>query len=130
MTNEGDIYDIPLYAVPQAQDNSGDGSDATSQAGYKPVGTAPDAGLVERFESCADAGWVPVSERLPEDGQQVWVSFKDYGQGYAIYQNNEWFFDVTDYGDLLSRADAIKNGLTPAIIEHWMPLPTAPERKE
>lgn len=70
--------------------------------------------------------WIACSERLPGDGQQVWVAFEGYGQGYAIWQDEDWFFDFDSAGDLLSRKRAKEIGLIPATVTHWMNLPDAP----
>lgn len=79
--------------------------------------------------------WIPVTERLPQDGQQVWVIMQwaaekashDYSnQGYAIWSDGDWFFDLTESGDLYSRQQAIKDNLDAAEIAAWMSLPAAP----
>jgi len=76
--------------------------------------------------------WIRVSSSLPESGTQVWITFSfpdQTGQGYAIYDEGEWFFDVTTDGDLYSRRHAIKDGCEVAEVTHWMPLPPPPNVK-
>lgn len=81
--------------------------------------------------------WNQASKIKPEQGQQVWVSYVfdvpgDEGgetlhQGYAIWSDNDWFFDVDWDGTLLSRIEASKRGMISCTITHWMPLPEAPK---
>lgn len=75
--------------------------------------------------------WIKIDDRMPEIDEQVWVSMRcpwgERGQAYAIYLGNwQWFMDVTESGDFLSRAEAIKQGLTVCEITHWQPLPEPP----
>ena len=73
--------------------------------------------------------WIPCSERMPEDEQQVWVRFQwEDGEpyaGFAIWQEEtkDWFWEVQDNGDLLARSKAIKLGLDCAEVTHWRAIP-------
>jgi hypothetical protein len=76
-------------------------------------------------------GWRDVNQEPPAIDAQVWVAYRfadgERGQGYAIYDGaGEWFFDVTEDGDLLSRSHALKMGLAVAVVTHWMELPSLP----
>jgi hypothetical protein len=55
--------------------------------------------------------WVPISERLPEDGQVVDVLVKDLGRGYKLFRQTDYKF----YGSF------------PIWVTHWMELPPLPE---
>lgn len=85
------------------------------------------ADLIERLEKeKADAQWIPVTERLPEDGQDVlcWYEyfrygeynamFKAYGIGYQYFGN--WGGEVS-------------HGTNTRVLA-WMPLPKAPEARK
>ncbi|HEI3789528.1 TPA: ead/Ea22-like family protein [Escherichia coli] len=67
-------------------------------------------------------GWIPVSERMPNDKQYVWCWGKSYGwtecdtfEGYYDWSRNKWWA-VTDIGE----EPASK-------VTHWMPLPEPPQ---
>ena len=70
---------------------------------------------------CADAlasipQWIPVSERLPEDGKTVIAYFQRFGDvGEAVYDK-----DLNGFSDG-------RGGCYGA--SHWMPLPEPPEVK-
>jgi len=98
----------------------------------------PDAGYSDssqaaRWEGwleCARTGlprWISVQERMPLDGQQVWVQLvkdgRDIGQGYAVWQGDDWYLDLTESGDLYARQRAIADGLDAAEVSHWMEMP-------
>ena len=71
------------------------------------------ANYIDRLASLR-ARWIPVSERLPEDGQAVIVFWSKYKQvGEAVFGKEEGFFS-TDRGGCYD-------------ISHWMPLPQPPE---
>lgn len=82
---------------------------------------------IENF--CRDVGiirevlqrqrWIPVSERLPEEGENVFVAY------IARYEENL-------YGDIAFREDDkwiwLADGTEPIVeITHWMPLPELPK---
>ncbi len=78
--------------------------------------------------------WIKCSDRLPEIDQQAWISFltpwgaPDRGQAYGIYLGDgDWYWDVSESGDLLSRSEALKiPETTVCYVTHWMPLPAPP----
>lgn len=68
--------------------------------------------------------WNPVTERLPEERQDVLVSFKD-NMAVAYHEGDDW---IVNSGG---------NWCTPIIPEagdeeptHWMPLPPEPPKEE
>lgn len=70
-------------------------------------------------QSCA--GWIPVSERLPEDSfirKPMWVTFRATGQsGVAEWWHSKaWFFnsDIVEVEEVLA----------------WMPIQEPPPYKE
>lgn len=50
--------------------------------------------------------WIPASERLPDEGQAVFVYDELYGCVIVVYENSKWIYDMFSY---------------------WMPLPLTPE---
>lgn len=66
----------------------------------------------------------------PDDGQ-YWVLYRwsdgHVSQGYAIWEDGEWFLDVLDSGDLISRQRAIQDGLDTAAVIAWHAMPETPE---
>ena len=86
-------------------------------AAYEETGLMP--------EEIIDCRWIPVTERLPENGTPVLVNYignndgKMHPDGVAVW---------TDYGCLWwegSLEDCDTEVTVP--ITHWMPLPKAPE---
>lgn len=73
-------------------------------------------------------GWIKVTKRMPKDGQQVWVHYKGGEQGFAIWteSDQDWFIDVLETGDMITRQKAIREGARVAEITHWHPLPESP----
>ena len=68
--------------------------------------------------------WIPVAERLPDDGTPVLVVNDDGEMIVARYKDDDWYYkycnydyDVWDYGE---------NGIP----THWMPLPPPPDKPE
>nr|WP_109212670.1 DUF551 domain-containing protein [Klebsiella michiganensis] len=61
--------------------------------------------------------WIPVSERLPEEGGRYWCYVEEQNSlGKSHYQwNCSWNGDVWSDNALTGR------------VTHWMPLPTAPQ---
>jgi hypothetical protein len=87
----------------------------------------PSAAAVLMLQMCSEierlrGGWIPVSERLPEEEQEVLVwngggqCLKPW-QGHVLceYRNGEW-------------RESQESDLYPGIT-HWMPLPEPPEVK-
>ena len=60
--------------------------------------------------------WIPVTERLPEDGTPVLAYCTLHKQRTLTYESvvETWF----------------QHGVSVSEPTHWMPLPTAPEKKE
>lgn len=77
---------------------------ATLQAGNSPV--IPDR-------------WIPVSERMPEEGQHIIIFCDDAFVLSAQHRDGE-FFDVVRDGDEFFET-------TSRCVTHWMPLPAAPQ---
>ena len=114
--NEYEITEIPLYTAPPApvvpeekRDEDGNTTSefdhgrnscrfAMLQAGNSPVTTD---------------GWIPVSERMPEQYVEVMVC-TDAGSRYIAALNRQMNWDDGDF------FDDIQN------VTHWMPLPAAP----
>ncbi|MDM4157348.1 DUF551 domain-containing protein [Klebsiella oxytoca] len=63
--------------------------------------------------------WIPVSERMPEDGQHIIIFCDDAFVLSAQYRDGE-FFDVVRDGDEFFET-------TSRCVTHWMPLPAAPQ---
>ena len=67
--------------------------------------------------------WIPVSERLPEDGETVFVIIHD---GFERFEN----------GNEVARLTYLGNGnwwsweSERYVVTHWMPLPSAPESED
>jgi len=77
----------------------------------------PDEGLHEYVRVDDLPRWIPVSERLPEDGKRVLAVTRVGGLAevgeFTFNSRGEWF--STDYGSWNAT--------------HWMPLPEPPEAK-
>ena len=71
----------------------------------------------------APLGWIAVTERLPEDGEDVLVRIR-YGHkfvcavAYRVSGNDCWTISVGDFFDFPNEQAT-----------HWMPLPEPPEVK-
>jgi hypothetical protein len=65
--------------------------------------------------------WIPVSERLPEDGQSVLV-YDRIAQDCVVvrYENIKWKYYAFEHS-----VEAFKSVFT-----HWMPLPSFPESED
>ncbi|HEJ7514717.1 TPA: DUF551 domain-containing protein [Klebsiella oxytoca] len=63
--------------------------------------------------------WIPVRERMPEDGQHIIIFCDDAFVLSAQYRDGE-FFDVVRDGDEFFET-------TSRCVTHWMPLPAAPQ---
>lgn len=84
------------------------------------------ASLKERFR------WIPVSERLPEDGQDVF-SFYSGRISLTTYEEEAWWLDDND-ASVECRGFRADNDFLYAegrdFPTHWMELPPPPEVKE
>lgn len=58
--------------------------------------------------------WIPVSERLPENENEVLVYDDDMGCQVAFYCDDEWLW--SERGLLVN-------------VTHWQPLPEPPEKE-
>jgi len=86
-----------------------------------------DAGIAE-FKAMLQAGnspatpdgWIPVSERMPEDGEHVIVFHPRDGVMQITF-----FFAYGKWWD----AEENDGGLSKSYFTHWMPLPAAPQQE-
>lgn len=67
-------------------------------------------------------GWIPVSEQMPEDEQEVIVQNK-LGYRYVSYfdEHSGLFFDMPGGNQV--------NCIEHILVTHWMPLPAAPQQE-
>ncbi|MES3444068.1 DUF551 domain-containing protein, partial [Citrobacter freundii] len=67
-------------------------------------------------------GWIPVSERMPEDEQEVIVHNK-LGYRYVSYfdEHSGLFFDMKGGNQV--------NCIEHILVTHWMPSPSEPQKK-
>nr|WP_233617160.1 DUF551 domain-containing protein [Citrobacter werkmanii] len=67
-------------------------------------------------------GWIPVSERMPEDEQEVIVHNK-LGYRYVSYfdEHSGLFFDIKGGNQV--------NCIEHILVTHWMPSPSEPQKK-
>ncbi|EBV6220899.1 hypothetical protein C4766_18565 [Salmonella enterica subsp. enterica serovar Minnesota] len=63
-------------------------------------------------------GWIPVSERMPEAHEPIYIFHPDYGVDEGVWYDNQEgaFLWDSDY----SRCRAIET------VSHWMPMPALP----
>lgn len=93
---------------PEAWPSHGNAPLAIASALALAVSTAPQPAPAQDV-----AGWIPVTERLPEVAQEVIVSTEFEGVCAGILDSyGEWFAPCSEYK--LTR------------VTHWMPLPAAP----
>ena len=84
---------------------------------------ATEAKLVARIaELEAAQRWIPVSERLPEDGETVFVIIHD---GFERFENGNEVARLTYLGN----GNWWSWGRERYVVTHWMPLPNPPEVK-
>ncbi|HHT4841340.1 TPA: DUF551 domain-containing protein [Klebsiella aerogenes] len=84
--------------------------------GYRPGCEC--SGCKTTVRICAElAGWIPVSERLPEEGGRYWCYVEEQNSlGKSHYQwNCSWNGEIW--------GGAMMHGR----VTHWMPLPAAPQ---
>lgn len=70
-------------------------------------------------------GWIPVSERMPEDDTDVVVYCSDTEEQFVAYHNCNGYFHYATYekkGE--GYVDIVCNPT------HWMPLPVAPQQED
>ena len=67
--------------------------------------------------------WIPVSERLPEDGEHVLAAYVDTMLTAAYYRHHIAFGGVDNWWD----TDECWHTGNPT---HWMPLPESPEESK
>lgn len=75
-------------------------------------------GIVDEVETEYNNGWIPCSERLPEDDSTVWVTYIDYGKeltatAYYDLESGYWYVGYFDYKT--------------KSVTHWQPLPQPPK---
>ena len=94
---------------------------------YCAVGDAADR-LEELLDRCARYAeeiavlrerqrWIPVTERLPENGQRVLAYCKD-----RVIHDAKWSWPESEWFDKATGSSYLGGFVT-----HWMPLPPAPE---
>lgn len=65
--------------------------------------------------------WIPCSERMPEDRQEVLVCTKE---SKRTLQATFWIYSIENYSDFV----VASGGYLPVdAVTHWMPLPDPPE---
>jgi len=64
--------------------------------------------------------WIPVTERLPEEGKEVWAALKD---GTAMHNNKTWY-------RMLRYSSSFGWSLYTSEVTHWMALPELPKEEE
>ena len=67
--------------------------------------------------------WIPVSERLPRDGEHVLAAYVDTMLTAAYYRHHIAFGGVDNWWD-------IGEGWHTGNPTHWRPLPEAPKERE
>lgn len=75
--------------------------------------------LLEQIKDLGKHRWIPVTERLPEEGVSVQVCF--HSQGGKAQAVSERFVD--------NRNQSYWSGLCGMKPTHWMPLPEPPEEE-
>ena len=92
----------------------------TIQTCIQAVERMPSANVVER----KTGKWIPVTERLPENDQDVlvMVHWRDYPENMMCYgrkYKTRWYLWNGELGELIKGFD----------ITHWMQLPQPPEEE-
>lgn len=117
---------IPLYTSPPApvvpkemywKDAPIEGS--TRAAAYATGWNTCRAAMLKAGNSpVTPEGWIPVSERMPEAHEPIYIFHPDYGVDEGVWYDNQEgaFLWDSDY----SRCRAIET------VSHWMPMPALP----
>ncbi|EMH5510502.1 DUF551 domain-containing protein [Escherichia coli] len=63
-------------------------------------------------------GWIPVSERMPEAHETIYIFHPDYGVDEGVWYDNQE--DAFLWDSDCSRCRAIET------VSHWMPMPALP----
>lgn len=79
--------------------------------------------MVEKLIEAGRIRWIPVSERMPEDGEHVLAAYVDTMLTAAYYRHHIAFGGVDNWWD-------IGEGWHTGNPTHWMPLPEVPEERE
>ena len=81
--------------------------------------------MAEAYEAeVTKQGWIPVTERLPEDERQVLAYYGfDHGDGYL----GMMFVQVLDWFGHDPKPHFQHEGLNGMRVTHWMPLPELPK---
>ena len=112
--------------------------------GNKPLGWVKDA-MRESYDACRSAmlqagnspvtldTWIPVSERMPDNGgksREFYLCFGTYFDGGEPDYIPASFFIHPDNG--WSEWEPVEDDCDPSdvIITHWMPLPAAPQKED
>lgn len=74
--------------------------------------------IINQVETEYNNGWIPCSERLPEDDSTVWVTYINYGKeltatAYYDLESGYWYIGYFDYKT--------------KSVTHWQPLPQPPK---
>lgn len=107
---------VPKEPTEQMYD-AGDRQMATKQVWDAMLAAAPQQHNAPQNIPEIIPGWIPVSERLPEEGGRYWCYVEEQNSlGKSHYQwNCSWNGDVWSDNALTGR------------VTHWMPLPAAPK---
>ena len=92
------------------------------------VPIAVSADLERRLSALqADARWIPVGERLPEEGVRVLLQHKDGSQwtGHIAWEKPMFEDNFRAYQYFIDEAEQAE--WEHGDITHWMPLPAAPD---
>ena len=78
-----------------------------------------------RYEDLEEkGGWIPITDRLPEDGEHVLISFENFGEAtIALYKEDD------EGGAFYGSTTGPKFVSYGLFVNAWMPLP-APYREE
>ncbi|TCW07094.1 uncharacterized protein DUF551 [Raoultella sp. BIGb0138] len=116
----------PVHSGLRPEQNIGSPAQSPIDHGYRPDCECSGCKAMGRI--CAElAGWIPVSERMPEREYVLAADFS--GKRYSPCQPNtqvgiyaDWFDDGNPTWD-----DGDGNDLHLKQVTHWMPLPAAPQ---